>query len=262
VQVLELQVLKNKLVNRKSEIYEIPVYTGSNVWRYFSTDPTYWTTKNSIRNFNANDYILIRELSTKNRAVFLDKEEIISGLNSVTFVKPSQNDNDKYKFILLFNSHLFGLLYELFYETTRTHSNLRYKEIYLSEIPVFDLNLLDTEECKILFKNIYNLTLEKNTIERNFLNLLQTEFKDIKITNKLNSWYLLNHVEFIDEIKKQKFELKLAQKNEWIQYFTKEQVNIAPINEKIKSIEKQINDMIYKFYKLTQKEITLIDEPS
>jgi len=254
--------IENKLVNRKSEIYEIPVYTGSNVWRYFSTDPTYWTSKNSIRNFNANDYILIRELSTKNRAVYFDKEEIISGLNSVTFVKPSQNDNDKYKFILLFNSHLFGLLYELFYETTRTHSNLRYKEIYLSEIPVFDLNLLDTEECEKLFKNIYNLTFEKNTIESNFLNLLQTEFKDIKLTNKLKLWHLLNHIEFLDEIKKQKFEIKLTQKNEWIQYFRKEQIDIAPTNEKIKSIEKQINDMIYKFYKLTKKEITLIDEPS
>lgn len=251
--------IENKLETRKTENCDIPVYTGSNIWRYFATQPSYWTNKNSIRSFNAKQYILIRELSTINRAVFLDTDEIISGLNSITFVKPSKNNDDKYKFTLLFNSNFFGYLYELFYETTRTHSNLRYKEIYLSEIPIFDLNLLDANECKETYKKVYDLTIEKNTIESNFINLLQTEFKDIKITNKLNSWHLLNHITFIDEIKKQKFDIKLEQKNEWIKYFTKEQHIITPTIEKIKQIENEVNDMIYKFYNLTPEEIAVIE---
>jgi len=251
--------IENKLENKQTTNNNIPVFTGSNVWRYFSTEPSYWTSDYAIRNYNAKNYILVRELSTKNRAVFLDTDNKISGLNSITFVKPSKNEDDKYKFILLFNSNLFGHLYELFYETTRTHSNLRYKEIYLSEIPIFDLSNLNTELCKELFKSIYELTTEKNTIENNLINLLQSDFKNIKITNKLNSWHLLNHVEFIDEIKKQKFDIKLPQKNEWIKYFAKEQKNISPIVEKIKNIDNQINKMIYQFYKLTKEEITLIE---
>ena len=160
---------------------------------------------------------------------------------------------------MLFNSKLFGLLYELFYETTRTHSNLRFKEIYLSEIPTFDLNILETNECKNLFSKINKLIKDKNVIENNFIKLLQAEFKNVKITNKLNTWYLLNHVEFVEELKKQKFSLKLQQKNEWILYFSEELKKILPIVEQINHTDQEIDNIVYQLYNLTPEEIQIVE---
>jgi len=251
--------IESELENKQTHNKQLAVYSGSNIWRYYKTQPSYWAKENLIRSFNAKDVVLVRELSTKNRAVFFDTEIQIAGLNSITFVTPSITNDDKYKFILLFNSSLFGMLYELFYETTRTHSNLRYKEIYLSEIPIFDLNLLDTTQCKSLFSKMNQLTEEKNRLETNFINLLQSEFEVIKITNKLSSWHLLSSIEFIEELKKQKKELKLQQKNEWIVYFSEEQKIIAPIVEQIKYIDKEIDNMIYLFYNFTEQEIKIVE---
>jgi len=189
----------------------------------------------------------------------LDIEKNIAGLNSITFVKSNLNDLDKYKFILLFNSKFFSYLYELFYESTRTHSNLRFKEIYLSEIPIFDLNNLDSVYCKDLFIKITNLIKEKNINENNFIKLLKSEFKDIKITNKLDSWYLLSFIEFMQELKKQKIDLKLKQKNDWILYFEEEKKLINPILEQLNYTDKLIDNQIYKLYNLSSEEINVIE---
>jgi len=64
----------------KKQTYEkqLPVFSGSNIWRYFNTEPTYWANEKIIRTYNAKDVVLVRELSTKNRAVFLDAENQMS----------------------------------------------------------------------------------------------------------------------------------------------------------------------------------------
>ena len=247
--------IESKLTNKSTHENHLPVYSGSNIWRYFHTEPSYWTSPNMIRSFNAKNVVMVRELSTKNRAVLFDDDMLLAGLNSITFVSPSIDNNDKYKFILLFNSKFFGMLYELFYETTRTHSNLRYKEIYLSEMPINDLNNLDTNTCVSLFSEMNLLTEQKIKIDNSFTKLLQSDLKEIKITNRLSNWYLLKPAEFIDELKKQKFELKLQQKNEWITYFEEEKKKISPWIEKIVHIDNQIDNLIFDFYNLTKHEI-------
>jgi len=128
--------LKDKLNLNKKLGDDVAVFSGKCIWKYQNLTPEYFISKNNAQNLNLiypND-VLIRELSTKNRATIIDSEQPFLVLNSVTIAKQKSTINPKI-FLAIFNSKLFEIIYSLFYESTRTHSNLRYKSIYISDMP-------------------------------------------------------------------------------------------------------------------------------
>ncbi|MCD4817177.1 MAG: N-6 DNA methylase, partial [Candidatus Cloacimonetes bacterium] len=101
---------------------DIPVYSGKSIWKYNCLEPEYWIEKNIIKSYISSETILVRELSTTNRALILEDEMIFSALNSITLVS-SENKQYLKSFLILFNSTFFGRIFNLFFESTRNVSS-------------------------------------------------------------------------------------------------------------------------------------------
>lgn len=150
------------LLNKNKIDSQTPVYTGKCIWAYYNLEPEYYINRDHKFNTISDSSILIRELSTKNRATII--KGLSSGLvlNSITVVEAKSKIASKEVFLAIFNSLLFYKIYCLFYESTRTHSNLRFKSIYLNEIPFPDLAHDDGSKLIELVNNILDFTKNNN----------------------------------------------------------------------------------------------------
>ncbi len=168
------------------------------------------------------------------------------------------NDLNHYKSILsILNSSLF------WYFITMTAPELRggffrFKTKYLENFSFPDLT-----EHYLQFQNkseimINNRKLIKTLSER-FINLLTAEMKDIYLSGKLLEFYINDFNLFLSELKKQKINLSLKDKAEWMEYFDKCVLEIKTIQAEIDKIEKEIDQMVYHLYGLTSEEIEIVE---
>ncbi|MDX9705643.1 MAG: hypothetical protein RBT46_08065, partial [Weeksellaceae bacterium] len=57
----------------------------------------------------------------------------------------------------------------------------------------------------------------------------------------------------------QKIQLSLSQKSEWEDYFTAEQTKALSIQSEINATDKEIDQMVYQLYGLTEEEIEVVE---
>ena len=79
---------------------------------------------------------------------------------------------------------------------------------------------------------------------------------------KLQDWYLLSYGEFIKELAKKKIKLSLSQEAEWEDYFNQEQQKAVAIKQQIDTTDKEIDQMVYALYGLTEEEIAIVENNS
>ena len=122
---------------------------------------------------------------------------------------------------------------------------------------VADLN----REKKIIEKADQMLSLNKELQELSakFQRNLQREFSLETLSKKLQNWYELSFAEFLKELAKAKLNLTLSQKAEWEDYFLAEQQKAISIKSQIDQTDKEIDQMVYQLYGLTEEEIKIIE---
>ena len=87
----------------------------------------------------------------------------------------------------------------------------------------------------------------------------QPDWGNIKITSALVNFDTLTFVEFLRELSKQKIKLSLAQQDEWEEYFDQYKLECNDITEQISVVDKQIDQLVYQLYNLTEEEISIIE---
>jgi len=122
-------------------------------------------------------------------------------------------------------------------------SNLK---LYSNELTSFaELNSRKVSQFQILMAN--------------FLGLLSNKLGVTKISKKLQNWYQMEGKEFLKELSKAKVKLSLLEESEWVNYF-KEQKQIAfEIKSEIDKTDKEIDQIVYRLYGLTEEEIQIIE---
>jgi len=93
-----------------------------------------------------------------------------------------------------------------------------------------------------------------------FLELLLSKHKGLKFSNKLQDWPSLSFREFVKELDKQKIKLSLPDQAEWMQYFEAKKINANEIQLLIDNTNKEIDEMVYKLYDLSEEERKTIEE--
>jgi type II restriction/modification system DNA methylase subunit YeeA len=79
------------------------------------------------------------------------------------------------------------------------------------------------------------------------------------LPGKLQNWYLLSYNEFIAELGKKKVKLSLTEEAEWEDYFLQEAKKALEIKAAIETTDKEIDQMVYKLYELTDDEIRIVE---
>lgn len=179
---------------------------------------------------------------------------IVDNINQITITP----EIDHYYIWALLNSKLINwYCYAFIYaKSVRT---MRFDNPVTAKIPIptYNYNLVDkiTLKAEELNKSYSNL----QNIKSKFINRLLFHFEGITLNKNLNNYEKLDFNEFNKQLKKQKFKLSLKKEEEWEDYFNYSQESCLQIHSEIKLLEHEINNLIYKSFKLTEEEITIIE---
>jgi REP element-mobilizing transposase RayT len=125
--------------------------------------------------------------------------------------------------------------------------------------PIFSFN--ETNQIEIVEHSQQMLVLNREIQElsQKFQRSIQRKFEIDELPKKLQDWYSLSYAEFIKELAKKKIKLSLAQEAEWEEYFTQEARKAQALKQQIDTTDKEIDQMVYKLYELTDEEIKIVE---
>ena len=89
--------------------------------------------------------------------------------------------------------------------------------------------------------------------------VVRTELKVEKISEKLENWFTQSFENFVSEVKKQKGGFKdLSQQMEWQSFFKENQTKAVALQNKIKTTDAEIDELVFGLYDLTTEEIAIV----
>lgn len=127
------------------------------------------------------------------------------------------------------------------------------------EIPI---KINDKENQGILCEKadeIMTFHRELQECTQRFKRTIQRKFAINEFSKKLENWHMLTYAEFIMELNKVKIKLPLAEEAEWEEYFTNESKKSSALKSRIETIDKEIDQIVYKLYGLSTDEIAIIE---
>jgi hypothetical protein len=134
------------------------------------------------------------------------------------------------------------------------------KGYQLKQLPIPSITSLDQipfiEKAETIIS--FNKELQEHT--HKFLRTLERKFSLSELPKKLQDWYLLSYSDFIKELGKKKIILSLSEEAEWESYFTTEAQKALELKSNIEKTDKEIDQMVYTLYELTEDEIKIVEE--
>lgn len=150
----------------------------------------------------------------------------------------------------------------IFYRLLHDIKGKVFAKISLENLSIFPIPEVDKNQ-KLQLTMFVNTMMEKKFINKQlsgkFQRNLQREFSLETLPKKLQSWDQLSYAEFLKELAKQKATLTLSQKSEWEDYFEMEKKKVLEIKSQIDATDKEINQMVYELYGLTEEEIGIVE---
>ena len=70
---------------------------------------------------------------------------------------------------------------------------------------------------------------------------------------------ILTFKDFHKELSKQKIKLTLSEEAEWLSYFEEQKAKAKAIQQVIDATDKEIDQMVYELYELTEEEIKIVE---
>lgn len=107
--------------------------------------------------------------------------------------------------------------------------------------------------------SMMDLNKSLQEISQKFHRTCERKFENLILNKKLQDWYNLSYADFIKEISKQKIKLTLSEEAEWAEYFDQEKRKALEMQSKIADTDKEIDQMVYALYGLTEEEIGIVE---
>ncbi|SHF12331.1 Eco57I restriction-modification methylase domain-containing protein [Chryseobacterium takakiae] len=150
----------------------------------------------------------------------------------------------------------------IFYRILHDIQGKVFAKISLDNLSSFPIPNLEKEN-EIRLSNFVNEMLSLNKelqgISAKFQRTLQREFSLETLSKKLQNWHELSFAGFLKELVKLKISLSLSQKAEWEDYFLQEQKRALDCQSKLIVTDKEIDQMVYQLYGLTDEEIEIVE---
>lgn len=215
----------------------------------------------TINLFDGNK-IIIREITGKYPksivATFTDELFLFNRSNIGIISKENSDINLRY-IIAILNSKLIS-----YYFLKNTAKSVRklFPKLILNDLRGFPFKKI-TVPMQVPFidkaNHILFLNKELKEVTSKFQRTLTRKFEGISFSKKLQDWYNLSYPEFIKELSKQKIKLSLSEEAEWEDYFSQEKQKALDIKNTIDATDKEIDQMVYELYGLTEEEIEIVE---
>jgi len=159
-------------------------------------------------------------------------------------------------YLAILNSSLMWF----FIENTGTELRGGYFRFNTKYIEPFPLPKLENKE--FLTKKA-KIMLDLNKMFQNkkikFLNRMTDNLNLDKLSKKLEAFYESDFKTFLKELKKKKVTLTLKDQDEWEEYFESYQKELLEIKAQIDATDKQIDEMVYELYGLSEDEVAVVE---
>ena len=159
----------------------------------------------------------------------------------------------------LLNSKLITWIFRKFINPEEGKAMAQVKRGHLIGLPIPEVPI--SLNCNYLNKAELMLLSSKELQEQTqkFKRSLERKFALTELPKKLQDWYLLSYADFIKELGKKKIKLSLSEEAEWEMYFTSEAKKALELKAQIDKTDKEIDQMVYALYELTEDEIKIVE---
>jgi hypothetical protein len=165
------------------------------------------------------------------------------------------NEVDLKYLIALVNSKLVNFYFKLILS-----SNLHVYPEAIRNLPISNSKKINQNHFSNKVDLIISTKRELIELSKKLQGNLQRKFALEEISKKLQEWYLLSYSDFIKELGKKKVKLSLSEEAEWETYFTAEAKKALELKSQIDKTDKEIDQMVYALYELTEDEIKIVEE--
>jgi type I restriction-modification system DNA methylase subunit len=133
---------------------------------------------------------------------------------------------------------------------------------YFGQVPIPELS---NSKLDKLAELMLELSEKQNRIQSSFIKYFQSKYQLEALNNKLQNWYKLNFGDFIKELykaiqKSSNEKLSKSDEMEWMEVFETKKVEVQKIKSEIDKTDKEIDQMVYNLYDLTEEEIKIVEE--
>lgn len=143
-----------------------------------------------------------------------------------------------------------------------------YSSIYPEDVrdfPIIKADRREYDNLSVKAEEMQKLNISYQKKIRTFIKYLSSECQLEKVSKKLQKWYMLEFGDFIKEInkgiKKSRGEkLSKADEIEWLELFDGKKEETLILKAEIEKTDKEIDQMVYDLYGLTENEIKIVEE--
>ena len=255
--------------NYKVDNTTFPYLDGKDIARYSQYNNTIWLKYGdnlaAPRTFDifSQPRILIREITGKYPksliATFLSKI-YLNNRSIINVLSKNQDEEDLLYLLAQLNSSLISFYFE---KTNPKANRTMFPKVILQDLRLFPVCVTSPENKKYLSKQAEKMIeLNKKLYDetQKSLELIELEYKPKKISQKLENFYTLGLNPFLEELQKQGVKLSLSQKEDLIGWYKNKSELLNDIKTQIETLDKEIDQEVYKLYGLTEDEIKIIEE--
>ncbi len=214
-------------------------------------------------NYFQNPKIMTREISLGCNMTYDETGKYYHNTKVYSFIKKKKFEVDEKFYLGIMNSKIMWF----FLKNTGSEYGGGYyvfKTNYLKPFPLPNIS----ENSQLMIDSV-NLQLANNkdfqAITDKFSNYFSKEYSLDKLTGKLEKWFELEFQDFIKELNKCIKAIKgktLSKKDEfdWIDLFNENKQKALSFTCQIDATDKEIDQMVYKLYDLTEEEIAIVEK--
>ncbi|MFH1803245.1 MAG: TaqI-like C-terminal specificity domain-containing protein [archaeon] len=179
--------------------------------------------------------------------------------NSTNTLLPKDKDYSLKYILALLNSRVINWYYVSKF-TNKSNLTVNISKTFLEKIPIKEIS---PEEQKPFIEKS-DFMIEKNKqfyqTKNKFIKLIKYKFNLDKISRKLDNFYKLSFKEFVNEIQDKNKVISIEKEAELMEFFEKNKKEVLNLVNEISKTEKEIDNMVYKLYGITDKEIEVIEK--
>lgn len=202
--------------------------------------------------------IITQEISLGCNMTYDEKGEYYHATTIYSFVRNKAFEVDEKFYLGILNSKVMWF----FLKNTGTELRggyFRFKTNYLKPFPLPEIPQ-NADELIVKVNRILSVNEELQKVVGSFVELVGSNFPIDKFPKKLQNWPELEFKGFLAELKKKKVKLTPEEKAEWLDYFNKKKTEANALQAEIDRIDKEIDQMVYELYGLTEDEIMIVEK--
>lgn len=213
-----------------------------------------------VQFYEAIPKILFRRLiNRQNRlTVSYTENKLVFKKDVNPFIVTVKDFNTKYVLSIL-ASRFMSYLYV---NTSSIATKDDFRQTTLTEIrnlPILKIDINNQQPFIVKADLMLHLNKQLQDQSQKFQRTLERKFSLSELPKKLQDWYLLSYSDFINELAKKKIKLSLSEEAEWESYFTSEAKKALDLKAQIEKTDKEIDQMVYALYELTEDEIKIVE---